>query len=262
MGRKIDNELYDRFGDDWWNLAGEARLLHEMNPVRFQFFKEALGGSSAIAGRKVLDVGCGGGLLSEEFARQGAHVTGIDLSIPSLEAARRHAEQAGLEIEYQEASAEQLPFADNSFDILICCDFVEHVSDRLDLVLSETARVLKPGGVFLYDTINRTLISRLVAIWILQDILQLVPRHTHVWQMFVKPAELEQALCKAGIIPQKSAGLVPSGLPWEVVYNVLFRQKIGGFRLSTKSKPLSYAGYAVKQGQQRVDNQAYEVNRA
>jgi 2-polyprenyl-6-hydroxyphenyl methylase/3-demethylubiquinone-9 3-methyltransferase len=246
LKRRINNHIYDNFGESWWQPEGAARLLHELNPVRFDYFLGNLGGRKKLDGLKLLDVGCGGGLLAEEFARAGAKVTGVDLSASSLAVARCHALEQGLSIEYLQATAEHLPFPAESFDVLVCCDFVEHVSDRLDVFLIEMARVLRPGGIFLYDTINRTLASRLIAIWILQDWLQLVPRQTHIWQMFVKPAELESALQKAGISPLNSVGLLPASDPFRVVYNVLFQGKIGGFRVSAKQKAFNYLGYGSR----------------
>ncbi len=246
MARRIDNQLYDRFEDGWWNLKGEARLLHEMNPTRFDYFHKAINQTTEISRLKVLDVGCGGGLVSEKFAEAGAQVTGIDLSGSSLEAARQHALNNGLTINYQQVSASNLPFPDAAFDVVVCCDFVEHISDNLDIFMAEMARVLRPGGIFLFDTINRTFISQLVAIWILQDILQIVPRRTHVWGMFVTPAELSNALQRVGIEVRDSVGLLPSSPPWQVVYNVLRHRKIGGFRSSPRFKPLTYAGYGYK----------------
>ncbi len=243
---QIDNNLYDSFGADWWNPMGQASLLHELNPVRFEFFRQALGGHEKLANLKTLDVGCGGGLLAEQFALAGAQVTGIDLSASTLEVARQHALQHGLEIDYRQASAERLPFPDNAFDLVVCCDFLEHVSDRLELFLTEMARVLRPGGVFLYDTVNRTWASRLIAVWILQDWLQIVPRRTHTWPLFIKPPELEKALRQVGIEPQGRAGLLPSPAPPRVVYNVLRHRRVGGFRLSPKSMPLTYLGYGRK----------------
>jgi 2-polyprenyl-6-hydroxyphenyl methylase/3-demethylubiquinone-9 3-methyltransferase len=246
LTRTIDNQIYDRFQDGWWDLKGEARLLHEMNPIRFAYFRQIIDQTQVISNLKVLDVGCGGGLVSEKFAEAGAKVTGIDLSKTSLEAARQHATKNGLQIDYQEASASNMPFPDATFDIVVCCDFVEHVADSLQICLAEMARVLRPGGIFLFDTTNRTLISQLIAIWILQDFLQLVPRRTHTWQTFVTPTELTQALRQVGIEAGPCVGLLPSRPPWEVVYNVLRHKRIGGFRISQKFKPLTYVGYGYK----------------
>jgi 2-polyprenyl-6-hydroxyphenyl methylase / 3-demethylubiquinone-9 3-methyltransferase len=246
LARTINNYIYDEFGEDWWNPNGHARLLHEMNPVRWRYFQDVLGGRDKIAGLRVLDVGCGGGLVSEEFAKAGAYVTGVDISESSLEIARRHATRQGLQIDYRHASAEFLPFEDNSFDIVVCCDFVEHISDKLDIFVTEMGRVLKPGGYFLYDTINRTFISRLIAIWALQDWLQIVPCETHVWRMLVKPAELEAALRRARITPRGNAGLAPAPLLPVAAYNILRHKKVGGFKLSPRFKPLSYTGHGIK----------------
>jgi 2-polyprenyl-6-hydroxyphenyl methylase/3-demethylubiquinone-9 3-methyltransferase len=246
LARTIDNQIYDHFQDGWWDLKGEARLLHEMNPTRFAHFRQVVDQTQVISDLRVLDVGCGGGLVSEKFAEAGAKVTGIDLSKPSIEAARQHATRSGLQIDYQEASASNLPFPNATFDVVVCCDFVEHVSDNLHICLGEMARVLRPGGIFLFDTINRTFISRLIAIWILQDFLQLVPRRTHVWKMFVTPTELTQGLRQVGIEVGASVGLLPSRPPWEVIYNVLRHKRVGGFRISQKFRPLTYVGYGYK----------------
>ncbi len=246
MAQTIDNQLYEQFGDGWWQPDGPVRLLHEMNPARFDFFQSAVGGPEKIVGLRVLDVGCGGGLVAEKFAQLGAIVTGVDISASSLAVAQRHAQQQGLDITYLPASGDCLPFPSESFDLVVCCDFLEHISDRLDDFLTEMSRVLRPGGLFLYDTINRTAASRLIAIWILQDWLQIVPRQTHLWRMFIQPVELEAALQRVGITPKSSAGMLPAAGPLRVAYTTLRYHQVGGFRLSRRQKPLGYVGYGYK----------------
>ncbi len=144
----VDNELYDQLAWTWWDeheILNALRIL--LNPGRFGYFVEVLVDRLKIDPKdnQVLDVGCGGGLLAEEFARLGCHVTGIDPSEPSLAVARAHALQEGLAIEYREGVGESLPFADACFDLVYCCDVLEHVNN-LEAVISEIARVLKKDG--------------------------------------------------------------------------------------------------------------------
>jgi 2-polyprenyl-6-hydroxyphenyl methylase/3-demethylubiquinone-9 3-methyltransferase len=137
----IDNRWYDRLGDSWWDEAGPVGALHHLNPARFAYFQNVLGD---LSGRRVLDLGCGGGIFSETLARAGALVTGVDLSGASLRAAGRHARAGGLKIDYVNSDGLCLPFAGSSFDVVVTTDFLEHVTDpgreRLDRAAGETAR--------------------------------------------------------------------------------------------------------------------------
>jgi 2-polyprenyl-6-hydroxyphenyl methylase/3-demethylubiquinone-9 3-methyltransferase len=209
-------------------------------------------------GKSALDIGCGGGLLAEEFARLGCKVTGIDPSERSLQTARAHAKQSGLDIECRVGFGEDLPFPDSSFDIVYCCDVLEHVSD-LDRVIAETARVLRPGGVYLYDTINRTRRSKLVVIKLLQDWRwsRLAPPNLHAWEMFVKPEELRVLLERHGLENRDVIGMQPAASPL-VLLALLWRWKrgeIGYGELGRRAvfrkvgdTSVSYLGYAVKSG--------------
>ncbi|MCE5241864.1 MAG: bifunctional 2-polyprenyl-6-hydroxyphenol methylase/3-demethylubiquinol 3-O-methyltransferase UbiG, partial [Desulfobacteraceae bacterium] len=188
---KINNEFYESHGHTWW--ADDAPLDYSslrycMNPVRYGYFKRKLAEIQP-PGNTVLDVGCGGGFLSEEFARDGYRVTGIDPAGASIEAARRHASAHRLDIDYRGGRGEALPFPDASFDIVVCCDVLEHV-DAPGPVIREISRVLKDGGIFFYDTLNRTWFSKIAAIKVWQDWARLCQPGTHVWEMFIKPAEL------------------------------------------------------------------------
>lgn len=208
----VDNELYDRLADSWWDEGGFLHALVALNPARFGYMRRVLTEEFGLQpeGLRVLDVGCGGGLLAEEFARLGCTVTGVDPSEASLTAARTHAATQGLAIEYRRASGEALPFPGASFDLVYCCDVLEHVDD-LRHVIAETARVLRPGGIYFYDTINRTFLSRLIVIKLLQEWrwTALMPPRLHDWDMFIRPDELRRVLEQNGLMPGGLTGLKP-----------------------------------------------------
>lgn len=237
----IDNYWYDELGDKWWDPRGPVGVLHELNAARFEYFKNVLG---RIDGLSVLDVGCGGGLLAECFAREGASVTGIDLSRTSLFAARRHARAAGIKIDYINANAESFPLVDGLFDAVVSSDFLEHVSD-LDKVVSEAARVLKPSGLFLYETINRTIISRIVGIYLFERVLKLVPRHTHDPKMFIKPDELHEVMARHSLINRETRGVTPVANRLGALAGFIKRRSAGPFHI-TDDTSISYIGYAIK----------------
>ncbi|MCW2933946.1 MAG: 3-demethylubiquinone-9 3-O-methyltransferase, partial [Actinomycetia bacterium] len=199
---------------------------------------------------------CGGGLFAEELARLGASVIGVDPSAPSLETARAHAEAAGLAIDYRLGSGEQLPLPDASADIACCVDVLEHVSD-VPAVLRETARILKPGGVYLYDTINRTPLSRLIVIKLSQEWgpTAWAPRDLHHYSQFITPAELASLLEASGLSDGGHTGIKPSAGPPRIL-RLLRQAKTGkisyaefGRRLEfvlTNGTQISYIGHAVK----------------
>jgi 2-polyprenyl-6-hydroxyphenyl methylase / 3-demethylubiquinone-9 3-methyltransferase len=208
----FDCRLYDRMAGSWWDEHGFLHALTALNPSRFGYMRRVLVEDlhRDPADLEILDVGCGGGLLAEEFARLGSSVTGVDPSTKSLEAARRHAADAGLSIHYEAGVAEELPFRDASFDAVYCCDVLEHVDD-LDRVIGETARVLKPGGAFLFDTINRTWRSWFVMIFLLQDWnwTRCTPRNLHDWRKFIRPERLQDLLVRHGLAPASFRGMEP-----------------------------------------------------
>ena len=208
----VDNALYDRLADSWWDESGLLHSLTALNPARFGYMRRVLVEELRIkpANLRVLDIGCGGGLLAEEFARLGCEVTGVDPSEESLTAARQHAMSQGLRIQYQRAAGEALPFADASFDAAYCCDVLEHVTD-LSRVIAETVRVLKPRGTYFFDTINRTFLSRLVMIKLLQEWRwsALMPPRLHDWRRFIRPEELRRELTRHGLVVGGMSGLKP-----------------------------------------------------
>lgn len=229
-----------------------------MTPGRFAYFREVLTHqyNGRAAGMRALDVGCGGGFLAEEFARLGFDVVGVDPSTASIEAARRHAAASSLKIDYRVGAGEQLPLQDCMFDVAYCCDVLEHVSD-LDRVMSETARVLKPGGLYLFDTLNRTLQSKLVAIKVIQEwpLTRIVDTPLHDWQMFIKPAELARTLHRHGLHLGEIVGLGPRAKLPTVLRSFIsvskgritygeFSRRVDFGRI--KSTAASYMGYATK----------------
>jgi 2-polyprenyl-6-hydroxyphenyl methylase / 3-demethylubiquinone-9 3-methyltransferase len=253
----VDNELYNRMAKGWWDENNFLYMLKtSLNPVRFGYFRGILIDTLQVdpKGKRVLDIGCGGGLLAEEFARLGSHVTGLDPSTASLETARAHAGQEGLDIEYRVGYGEQIPFHDATFDIAYCCDVLEHVSN-LEQVIAETARVLKPGGIYLYDTINRTLPSNLIMIKIMQDWSHVMPANLHSWDAFIKPKELFSLFAKHGLENGQFVGMAPGGNPVQLIQGIrqLKRGAVTygefgrrqGFK-QVKDTSVSYMGYAIK----------------
>ncbi|HEY7832586.1 MAG TPA: bifunctional 2-polyprenyl-6-hydroxyphenol methylase/3-demethylubiquinol 3-O-methyltransferase UbiG [Ktedonobacterales bacterium] len=250
----VDNDWYDTLGDGWHDAHGPMALLQQMNPTRAAYFLAAIqaasrgaaqpGSDSRGRGPRVLDVGCGGGYLAESLARAGCAVSAVDRSAGSIAAARRHAEAAGLPIAYHAADARRLPFPDASFDAVISSDFLEHVAGDLDAVVAEQARVLRAGGVLGFETVNRTWRSRLVLIWLAQDILRIVPRHLHAYALFIRPAELARCLERHGVVLVETRGMVPARSPIAFLAGYLARHESGGFRLG-RSRAISYIGYGI-----------------
>lgn len=255
----VDNQIYDRLAHTWWDQDGALVIMRTgLNAARFGYFKQILLERLDLRpeGLRALDVGCGGGYLAEEFARLGCRVTGVDPSERSLDAARAHARAVGLDIDYRSGSGESIPFADGTFDIVYCCDVLEHVRD-LDRVLAETARVLRPGGVYLFDTINRTFRSWLVEIKVLQDwsLTRVQPRGLHDWRMFIKPAELRAAMRRRGLEEQDLVGLQPRVSPLRLLSTLRGVQKgtvtyaEAGRRLDmgvSRNMDELYMGFAVR----------------
>ena len=206
--RRNDLTIYDDVAADWWgDDVRWLRTLRNMVPGRLKWFDRHMDW----AGKSVLDLGCAGGFMAEELARRGALVTGIDPAAQAIAAARAHAQDERLDIRYDVGVGEALPYADHAFDAVVCVDVLEHVAD-LQRVMEEVFRVLKPGGAFLFDTINRNPLSRLAVVTVAEDMLRLLPRGTHDPDMFIRPDELRQALKAAGFDVGPFTGLGPRGL--------------------------------------------------
>ncbi|HVE52426.1 MAG TPA: bifunctional 2-polyprenyl-6-hydroxyphenol methylase/3-demethylubiquinol 3-O-methyltransferase UbiG, partial [Ramlibacter sp.] len=182
----------------WWDPGSEFRPLHEINPLRLEWIAEL----AALHGARVLDVGCGGGILAEAMARRGADVTGIDLARAPLAVATLHAREAEASVRYLEVSAEALaPAEARRYDVVTCMEMLEHVP-RPRETIAACAALVKPGGWVFFSTINRTPLSFLFAIVGAEWVLRLLPRGTHQWRRFIRPAELVAAARGQGLVLQ------------------------------------------------------------
>lgn len=188
----------------WWDPESEFRPLHQINPLRLAWIDAQV----PLAGKRVLDVGCGGGILSDSMARKGAQVTGIDLSVKALRVAQLHALEAGTPgVEYREVSAEDLAAEQPaSFDVVTCMEMLEHVPDPSSVVRA-CCTLVKPGGWVFFSTINRNPKSFLFAIVGAEYVLQLLPKGTHEWAKFIRPSELASYCRQAGLDLQGSRGM-------------------------------------------------------
>ncbi len=233
--KRPQEEIFSSFG--WWD---KGCFLYQMTGDRCDYIESCLtrvSGEGSLAQQKILEVGCGGGLICEELAQRGAQMVGIDPSLGALDTARTHAQEQGLgqNIHYQQGNAESLPYEDGSFSAIVCFDVLEHVSD-LEATIKEIARVLAPGGVFVFDTINRTLIARAVLIWYGENFPSggLKPG-IHNYHDFIKPVELQNLLRVNGLQVSELTGFMPRGF-----VKGRFKMGPGWF------KGVAYVGYATR----------------
>jgi 2-polyprenyl-6-hydroxyphenyl methylase/3-demethylubiquinone-9 3-methyltransferase len=200
---------------EWWDPRGKMAPLHKFNPLRLGYIRDAacrrFGRDGkrldCLAGLRILDIGCGGGILSEPLARLGAEVVGADPAQENVAAARLHAAESGIAVDYRATTAEALAEVEERFDVVLAMEVVEHVAD-LNLFVELTAGMVKPGGLMIAATINRTLKSFALAIVGAEYILRWLPRGTHQWDKFVTPNELEIALTRGGLTPLGETGVV------------------------------------------------------
>ena len=208
--------FFGALAGDWWNPRGSSAMLHRITPVRAAHVRaEAVAhfgldarSRRALAGLAALDVGCGAGLMAEPLARMGASVTGIDAAPENVEAAGAHAAAGGLTIDYRCIPVEDLAATDVQYDLITCLEVVEHVAGR-DAFFAAIAALLKPGGLAIFSTPNRTPASWAVVIAGAEYITRSIPRGAHDWNRFFTPAELAEALSHAGLVPA-----APVGLSW------------------------------------------------
>jgi 2-polyprenyl-6-hydroxyphenyl methylase / 3-demethylubiquinone-9 3-methyltransferase len=255
----VDNNLYDDAGDIWWSEDAPFSILRTMlNPARLRFFHKVLLHElgTNLNGWTAADVGCGGGLLSEELARLGLTVIGMDPSRRSIRTAHEHAVRSNLNVDYIIGNGESIPLGNASCDTVFCCDVIEHV-DNPNVLIAEIARVLKPNGLFLYDTPNRTFISKLVVINVLQDweITKCLPPNVHDWNKFIRPAELNEIMIQHNLETRGVTGMRPGAPVLSSIRSLRLRKrgKIThaelGRRLEVRESDdvsIAYMGWALK----------------
>jgi len=194
---------FEQLADKWWDLEGEFRPLHGMNPLRCNYIDQ----HSPVAERRILDVGCGGGILTEALAQRGAQVTGLDMGEAPLAVAREHARSSGLEIDYRHGTAEQLTAEQpEHYDIVTCLEMLEHVPDPASVVAA-CARLVKPGGAVYFSTINRTAKAWALAVVGAEYLLGLLPKGTHDYQKFIRPSELASYARSSGLELEELVGI-------------------------------------------------------
>ena len=213
----VDDAEVARFSaiaQEWWDPAGKFKPLHKFNPVRLSYIKEKVCGhfdrdlrsAKAFEGLRFLDIGCGGGLLSEPMARLGADVVGADPSVTNIEVAKLHMQSSGLTIDYRSQTAEDLADDGETFDVVLNMEVVEHVAD-VPLFLTQTARMVKPGGLMFVATINRTLKAYALAIVGAEYVLRWLPKGTHSYEKLIKPQEIQEPLGRAGLTILEQTGV-------------------------------------------------------
>jgi 2-polyprenyl-6-hydroxyphenyl methylase/3-demethylubiquinone-9 3-methyltransferase len=224
-GRSLDAAevaKFERMAAEWWDPHGKFKPLHQMNPVRLEYIVRQISGrfgrdprgNQPFAGLRLLDIGCGGGLLSEPMARLGAEVVGADAAARNIPVAQVHAQASGLSIDYRHATAEMVAETGERFDVVLNMEVIEHVADP-PAYLRAIHRLLAPGGLHVCSTLNRNAKSYLMAIIGAEQVMRWLPRGTHDWRKFLTPDELFDLLRKAGLRPVDRMGMVFNPLSWD-----------------------------------------------
>lgn len=225
----VDDAEVARFSaiaDEWWDVRGKFAPLHRLNPVRIEYLKSQIirhfsrDGTAATPfnNLSLVDIGCGGGLMAEPMARLGAKATGIDASETNIKVATLHAEKAGLHIDYRATTAEDLAHSGATFDIVMALEIIEHVAD-VNLFYDALAALVKPGGLLILSTLNRTPKSYALGIIGAEYVLRWVPRGTHSWRKFIRPSEMAEALARRGYAVSDTTGLTFSPLSGKFLLN-------------------------------------------
>lgn len=213
---------FQAMAEEWWDPTGKFKPLHMMNPCRLDYitsqiaaeFERDLNSAAPFEGLRILDIGCGGGLLSEPMARLGADVVGADAAERNIPVAQLHAEQSGLSIDYRHTTAEALADAGEQFDAVLNMEVIEHVSDPLAF-LNACRALLKPGGLQICSTLNRNPKSYMAAIIGAEHVMRWLPRGTHDWSKFITPDELYELLRQAGLEPVDRKGFAFNPISWK-----------------------------------------------
>ena len=206
-------EKFSKIADEWWDANGKFKPLHKFNPIRLNFFKQEICKFfdrdekllTPLEGLKILDIGCGGGLVAEPISRLGAELVAIDASQKNINVAKIHAEKSGLKIDYQCITAEDLASQNQQFDVVLALEIIEHVAD-VEKFIEACATLVKPGGLIFIATLNRTAKSLLMAKFGVEYILRWLPIGTHDWRKFLKPSEIENIAKNQQIRLQKIQG--------------------------------------------------------
>lgn len=245
LDRTVDEGEIAKFAamaEEWWDPNGKFRPLHRFNPIRIEFLRDRIAAhfgrdtksGPPLEGLKILDVGCGGGLLCEPMTRLGATVTGIDATERNTEIARTHAEAMGLDIDYRFAAASDLADSGAVFDVVLNMEVIEHVADR-QAFLDDCARLVRPGGLMFLATMNRTAKAYMLAIVGAEYVLRWLPRGTHDWKRFVKPSEM-------------AGWLRHAGMDMTDVTGVAYNPAQGTWKLAPRDLDVNYIATAEKSG--------------
>ena len=206
---------FSAIADEWWNPRGKFAPLHRINPIRIDYIQsQILTHQKPLEGIRLLDIGCGGGLIAEPMAQLGAHISAIDASEKNIAVAKLHAQQSDLDINYQCTTAEALAKEGNQFDVVLALEIIEHVAD-VELFVESVMQLVKPGGIAIFSTMNRTAKAYALAIIGAEYILRWLPRGTHDWQKFVTPSELRRPVEAHGGQVTHTTGMVMHPLTFE-----------------------------------------------